>query len=141
MARLLIFACCWAVASAHNSLMIPVPRNAIDGADPRMVNGGHVPGGLTCTCANSVDCPMGSARKIAGAGQACLWWSQGCSIGCPYCLTDPKHPNNRGKIPTKAIEGNAPHSDKAGFRKAYCANPGKSVLPKEYWCVSSVRII
>ena len=96
--QLLALNCLLCIVSAHNSLMIPVPRNAMDGVDPRMKNGGAIPGGLTCTCANSRDCPMGSAREVAGAGQACLWWSQGCSIGCPYCLTDPKHPDNGGKV-------------------------------------------
>ena len=66
-----------------------------------------------------------------------LWWSQGCSIGCPYCLTDPHHPDNNGTIPTKAITGNAPHADKAGFRKSYCEKPStKSILPKEYWTMN-----
>ena len=69
--------------------------------------------------------------------QPCLWWSQGCSIGCDYCLTDPKHPDNKGKIPTKAITGNPPHADKAGFRKSYCSAPKtKSVLPKEFWTLN-----
>ena len=67
----------------------------------------------------------------------CLWWSQGCSIGCDYCLTDPKHPDNNGSIPTKPITGNAPHADKAGFRKSYCEFPKtKAVLPKEYWTMN-----
>lgn len=123
--------------NAHNSLMIPTPRNAIDGSDPRMKDGGQVPGGLTCTCASGQNCPMGSARQVSGAGQACLWWSQGCSIGCPFCLTDPQHPDNNGTIRTEPITGNPPHSDKAGFRKSYCASPTtRSVLPKEYWTMN-----
>eukprot|EP00666_Eupelagonemidae_sp_cell4sb_P015011 gene15011-815_t len=40
-----------------------VPRNAMDGSVPEMVHGGKVPGGLTCTCADSRDCPMGAARE------------------------------------------------------------------------------
>jgi hypothetical protein len=123
-----------AAAAGHNSLMIPVPRNAADGAAgvyEGSDEGAAPPGGLTCTCANGAACPLGEARKVGGAGQGCLWWSQGCSIGCDYCLTDPKHPANGGKIPTKAITGNPPHADKAGFRKSYCDNPKtKSVLPK-----------
>lgn len=80
---------------------------------------------------------MGAARKIGGAGQPCLWWSQGCSIGCPFCMTDPRHPANNGSIPTKPIVGNPPHADKAGFRKSYCENPSvKSVLPKEFWTLN-----
>jgi len=136
-----LLSACVAAAMAHNSMMIPFPRNALDGADPRMVNGGTVPGGLTCSCANSQNCPMGSARHVPGAGQACLWWSQGCSIGCPYCLTDPRHPANNGSIPTKAITGNAPHDDKAGFRKSYCAKPSTtSTLPKEFWTMNTHAI-
>ena len=125
------------LAAAHNSLVIPTPRNAVDGSDPAMKGGGMVPGGLTCTCSDGHDCPMGAARAIGGAGQPCLWWSQGCSIGCDYCLTDPSHPANNGSIPTHEITGNAPHADKAGFRKSYCDAPKtKSVLPKEFWTMN-----
>jgi hypothetical protein len=54
-----------------------------------------------------------------------------------YCLTDPKHPQNNGTIPTKAITGNAPHTDKAGFRISYCENPNtQAVLPKEFWTMN-----
>jgi hypothetical protein len=140
MLRALALASVATIAAAHNSLMIPVPRNAADGAPgvyPGSSEGKAPPGGLTCTCADSEACDLGDARKVGGAGQGCLWWSQGCSIGCDYCLTDPKHPDNKGKIPTKAITGNAPHDDKAGFRKSYCAAPKtKSVLPKEYWTMN-----
>jgi hypothetical protein len=56
-------------------------------------------------------------------------------------MTDPKHPDNKGKIPTKAITGNPPHADKAGFRKSYCAAPKtKAVLPKEYWTLNLAAI-
>ena len=48
-----------------------------------------------------------------------LFSLQGCSIGCDFCMTDPKHPDNNGSIPTKPITGNPPHADKAGFRKSY----------------------
>ena len=71
------------------------------------------------------------------AGQPCLWWSQGCSIGCDYCLTDPKHPDNNGTIRKLPITGNPPHADKAGFRKSYCDKPSvKAVLPKKYWTLN-----
>ena len=125
------------VSLGHNSLVIPVPRNAIDGQTAAMKGGATVPGGLTCTCANSHDCPMGAARSVGGAGQPCLWWSQACSIGCPYCLTDPRHPANNGTIPTAEITGNPPHTDKAGFRKSYCERPTTAaVLPKPYWTLN-----
>lgn len=109
------------IASAHSGLR---PRTSV--AD--LCRAG--------TCANSKACEMGSHREQGGGGQPCLWWSQGCSIGCDYCITDPRHPDNNGSIPTKAVTGKAPHSDKAGFRVSYCENPSTaSVLPKEYWSV------
>ena len=120
----------------HNSLVIPFPRNAMDGSLPAMKAGGHVDGGLTCTCTRA-PCPMGKARAKGGAGQPCLWWSQGCSIGCDFCLTDPNHPANGGKIPTTPITGNAPHADKAGFRKSYCEAPKVAAfLPKKFWTLN-----
>ena len=85
----LVLVAALAGAGAHMSMVIPTPRNAIDGVNvPEMAGGGKVSGGLTCTCADSQNCPMGAARAVGGAGQPCLWWSQGCSIGCPYCMTD-----------------------------------------------------
>ena len=59
---------------------------------------------------------------------------RGCSIGCPYCLTDPKHPDNKGAIPTKAINGNPPHTDKAGFRKSYCEVGAHAIYPQHTTC-------
>ena len=81
--------------------------------------------------------PAASDRELIRPFRLRSWWSQGCSIGCDYCLTDPKHPDNKGQIPTKAITGNPPHADKAGFRKSYCDNPKtESVLPKEFWTLN-----
>ena len=81
----------------------------------------------------SCDQPYKQGLHAAADGQSCLWWSQGCSIGCDYCATDPRHEANGGEIPTREIEGGWPHTDKAGFRTAYCDEPGQDVLPKEYW--------
>ena len=75
-------------------------------------------------------------RREGGSGQPCLWWSQGCSIGCDYCITDPRHEANGGKIPTRPVTGGWPHDDKAGFRTAYCDEPGQSVLPKKFWTLN-----
>lgn len=119
----------------HASLVIPTPRNAMDGGLPDFI-GGKVPhGGTACTCANGQECDMG-VRREGGSGQPCLWWSQGCSIGCEYCVTDPRHEANNGSIPTRAIEGAWPHTDKAGFRTAYCDTPAEPVLPKAYWTMN-----
>ena len=155
--RLVVWSALVASAVAHAGLIIPTTRNSID----RLADGFSVDGkklGTPCTCADKGSghaqgcggdgcapglgpkCASGSdvnVRAEGGAGQPCLWWSQGCSIGCDYCLTDPKHPDNNGSIPTKPITGNAPHADKAGFRKSYCEKPKtKAVLPKEYWTMN-----
>jgi hypothetical protein len=147
----------FAGVAAHAGLIIPTTRNSID----RLAKGFSVDGlGLRtpCTCSDrgtgnsqgcrGAGCGPGLGAKCAsgtdlnvraqgGAGQPCLWWSQGCSIGCDFCLTDPKHPDNNGSIPTTPIAGNPPHADKAGFRKSYCDAPKtKSVLPKEYWTLN-----
>ena len=122
-----------AAARGHANMVIPTSRNAFDGTLPEFIGGKAV--GTACTCANGQECDMG-VREMGGQGQPCLWWSQACSIGCDYCLTDPRHPDNNGTIPTTAITGNAPHADKAGFRKAYCDKPAEPVLPKPYWTMN-----
>jgi hypothetical protein len=108
----------------HAGMMIPETRNAVD---RDALSLGH----LAMFGKNL------TGFSYRGHGQAALWWSQGCSIGCDFCLTDPKHPDNNGSIPKGPITGNSPHSDKAGFRKSYCASPKtKAVLPKEYWTMN-----
>merc|ERR1711939_478897 len=141
----------------HGSLIIPTSRNAMDRAAPGFSFDGHSLA-TPCTCADkgtgcaqgipSDRCPEGlgamcasgsdlNVRADGGGGQPCLWWSQGCSIGCDYCLTDPKHPDNNGTIRKLPITGNPPHADKAGFRKSYCEKPSvKAVLPKKYWTLN-----
>lgn len=79
----------------------------------------------------TVPCCRDAVRQLPAAASA------RCPGRCDYCLTDPRHPDNKGKIPTKPITGNKPHDDKAGFRKSYCDNPKtKAVLPKEYWTMN-----
>ena len=42
-----------------------------------------------------------------------------------------------GVIPTAPVTGNAPHTDKAGFRKSYCDQPTtNSTLPREAWTLN-----
>ena len=53
--------------------------------------------------------------RAGGGGQPCLWWSQGCSIGCAECATDIMGPKGQaGGLP------GSPHADKIGFRKRFC---------------------
>ena len=41
---------------------------------------------------------MGCDQGLRGKadGQACLWWSQGCSIGCEKCATNAEGPFSPG---------------------------------------------
>lgn len=66
--------------------------------------------------------------RLGAGGQPCMWWSQGCSIGCDVCAT--------AAGGTAPITGNAPHADKAGFRKRYCNSTMKATLPKHAWTLN-----
>lgn len=91
----------------HGSMIMPVPRNAIDATLPDWANGSHVPTGLIepyeCRCANGTD--------VCSSGQACFWFSQGCNIGCDKCTGNGTRlpnldqcPESR-KVPPGEIEG------------------------------------
>mmetsp|Transcript_90319 Transcript_90319/g.170273 ORF Transcript_90319/g.170273 Transcript_90319/m.170273 type:complete len:368 (+) Transcript_90319:12-1115(+) len=76
---------------AHGIVTLPLTRNAIDRDDPRWADGkfplnnGH-PG-----CTEKVEwnrfcgCWGSNGTDTFAPGQACLWFSQGCTIGCPEC--------------------------------------------------------
>jgi len=125
----------------HASLVIPVPRNSNDRDLQPWVNGGSP--ATPCTCANGVGggkdaetngCELGPFKKDSGRGQACLWWSQGCSIHCPYCVTAPPG----GLVPPGPITGAPPHTDKAGFGVSYCNQTMERpwTLPREAWTMN-----
>ena len=71
-------------AAAHNSLITPKPRNAIDSELPEW-SGGKAPyvwqphGDAPCACTN------GTEGEACESAQTCLWFSVGCSIGCKEC--------------------------------------------------------
>ena len=127
--------------------------------------------------------------RLGAGGQPCMWWSQGCSIGCDVCATAAggaygcsqsavqfraaltrvdflffspvffldddisfyvvcvlntrsspclacgHWPRTHRSTGTTPITGNAPHADKAGFRKRYCNSTMKATLPKHAWPV------
>merc|ERR1719191_2067803 len=60
-----------------------------------------------------------------GDGQSCLWWSQGCSIGCEQCATETYGtsliPAPRGKI---------------GFGTRYCNSSLEPTLPRHAWTLN-----
>jgi len=70
------------IIQGHGALVNPLSRNAIDRALPWAERAPRQP----CTCANTT---AGSAGPHTQEGcdnaQACYWYQQGCSIGCPSC--------------------------------------------------------
>jgi len=102
------------MAVAHMSLINPKPRNSIDSTLPFWKNGkwwpyqlhceNPVPGwnpqipsgcipkgtdGWGCNCANGTD--------HCDVGQSCLWFSDGCSIGCAKCDGLGGNPNTKDR--------------------------------------------
>jgi hypothetical protein len=114
-AHTLAICCILGGASAHMSLVVPGPaRNAVDRVLPLWQNGkwwpyqegcanpetawdpqtpsGCVPNGTDgwgCNCANGTE--------PCDVGQSCLWFSQGCTIGCEACDGSPSNPNEKDK--------------------------------------------
>ena len=63
--------------------------------------------------------------RVNGGGQPCLWWSQGCSIGCSVCATDAGG--------TTPITGIKPHADKIGFRTRCAQHSSPGAHPAPPW--------
>lgn len=120
--------------SGHGALYLPIPRNSADKSLPAFTNGSVPSGGSACTCANGLEkeTPDGQCTRglrEAADGQSCLWWSQGCSIGCETCAT--------ADGGTDPITGSEPHADKMGFRVSYCEEPStNATLPRYAWTMN-----
>ena len=100
MARARVLAACLVLARARADL-VPSERD-LDRFLPAFKDGQSPQ--TPCTCPNagqrdktgdhgSLPCDQG-ARADAG-GQPCLWWSQGCTIGCETCVSWPNHKASR----------------------------------------------
>jgi len=78
----LLFTFITALVNGHGSLVSPPSRNRIDHQLPW--NQRTPP--EACTCANATTGSAGP-RSLKGCdnAQACYWYSQGCTIGCPKC--------------------------------------------------------
>jgi hypothetical protein len=138
-------------AAGHAALYSPVPRNAND-RDLPLFSGGKSPK-CPCTCdngmgtrggpwPNNAPCGQGGNNvtsrpcnepcdrgvRSKADGQSCLWWSQGCSIGCTECATVTGG--------TKPVTGTAPHTDKIGFRTRYCNSTFEPTLPRHAWTMN-----
>lgn len=123
------------LSESHGALYIPKPRNAMDSMLPEFAGGKSPIEPCTCTNGNggprggSEGCDMGLRDATgAGDGQSCLWWSQGCSIGCDTCATE-----TYGEHP---CTGNAPQPGKIGFRKRYCNSTLEPTLPRHAWTLN-----
>ena len=96
--------------TGHGMLVKPPSRNAFDRFLPQFKDGQSPQ--TPCTCPNaghrdahgdhgSLPCDQG--MRAAAGGQPCLWWSQGCTIGCETCtgkLTKPGRYCNGTMQPT-----------------------------------------
>ena len=90
-----LFLCLIAGAAAHSQLIYPKPRNAIDSLLPEWQNGKapaathwHPHGDRPCACRNDTE--------FCDAGQTCLWFTVGTSIGCKEPDGVASNPNYMG---------------------------------------------
>jgi len=69
----------------------PSPRNAVDRTLPEFLDGRWPQSTAGCNCGapDAQDCEPGT--RDGGGGQACLWFSQGCTIGCKTCNSVGSH--------------------------------------------------
>eukprot|EP00040_Diaphanoeca_grandis_P012695 m.64326 g.64326 ORF g.64326 m.64326 type:complete len:384 (+) comp23415_c0_seq1:209-1360(+) len=77
------------VASGHGAMIFPVSRNAIDRILPEFAGGAFPPRSSGCNCGGASGCFVGN--RSGGGGQPCLWFSQGCTIGCDSCDNSTQH--------------------------------------------------
>eukprot|EP00928_Gymnodinium_smaydae_P017880 TRINITY_DN16827_c0_g4_i1.p1 TRINITY_DN16827_c0_g4~~TRINITY_DN16827_c0_g4_i1.p1 ORF type:complete len:388 (+),score=27.65 TRINITY_DN16827_c0_g4_i1:48-1211(+) len=90
----LLFLAWAACVDAHGMLIVPPSRNSMDKALPEFKDGAFTMKSDGCNCADiSGGCPAGLGPRAGGNGQPCLWFQQGCTIGCPKCTLTRGHYN------------------------------------------------
>lgn len=89
---LLVLFICVCLSVGHGIVTIPPTRNAVDKDDPRWLDGRYPlnDGRPGCTeekvgWNHFCGCWGSNGTSAFAPGQACLWFSQGCTIGCPEC--------------------------------------------------------
>lgn len=76
----------------HGALVYPPSRNAVDRFLPAFTGGKSPKQSDSCNCGDRFKgCDAG--LRAASGGQPCLWFSQGCSIGCQTCTGIGSHSN------------------------------------------------
>ena len=116
--RPLALAALTAAAAGHGSLIIPPARNNHQNVDPAKMfaHGSHAFGPPESGASPGIFnvTPAGSSGGGCCAGGACLWFSEGCFIGCDTCT---------GLMPAGGNQINKP--------PAGCT-PAEPTLPAEY---------
>jgi len=94
----------------HGAVVNPPPRNNIDHSLPPWSDGVPRPVPAVSNPSEGYWCPVpnGPDSLSASNGQACFWFSNGCSIGCPVCDGKTRGPSiHTGKMDTCGLKYNA----------------------------------
>lgn len=85
---------------AHGILNFPPSRNAVDADDPRWADGKFPKNDGSPGCTEGIEwdnfcgCWGSNGTGTFAPGQACLWFSQGCTLGCAACDPEARGPWN-----------------------------------------------
>ena len=89
-----------AACVGHGSMIMPPSRNAMDATLPPWQHGRTPPTGVIepykCACTNGT--------SGCDVGQACFWFSQGCTIGCSVCDGQGQRLPNWDHCPAESLE-------------------------------------
>lgn len=116
-------------------LIVPPSRNSIDKGLLEFKDGAIPEGSDGCNCADPAGgCPAALGPRAAGNGQPCLWFQQGCTIGCPECTLTRGHYNTSAcSNPTTSATVNDPkwrtmnvHAKPGSAEDVYRFNPWRA---------------
>jgi hypothetical protein len=117
------------LADSHGSLVRPAPRNARDGALPAFV-GGRSPL-VSCNCGDP-EAGCNEGLRAPGGGQPCLWFSQGCFIGCQTCTGS----DREGDGVARANNSNDCVGPRGGPSRQPAGSSSMPLLPKRLWTMN-----
>jgi len=96
--RLTVILACAASVTGHGMIISPKSRNANDAAKL---------GAGMCNSYVDYNPPYTNtsvAERVGGSGQPCLWFSQGCTIGCEKCDNHTQHTNGHSLCGADSME-------------------------------------